>query len=173
MDVEKFWVNKCCLVLIRPHTPHTHCGWHKLKLTSCQRPCFALHIFHSNALSVLPDFLTHENARMMLCLVFNCHTFCLYFHRVMAFIIGLPVIQIILFCWAIGHDPTGLKLAVANHEIGTDDVLQQTCPLTKGCNYTYLSCRYLEFLKLNKSMILVSVCCSISRLVLRIIVDNY
>lgn len=90
----------------------------------------------------------------------------------MAFIIGLPVIQIILFCWAIGHDPTGLKLAIANYEIGTDEVQQQTCPLTKGCNYTYLSCRYLEFLKLNKSMILVSVSYSSSCLVVLLCVED-
>lgn len=36
---------------------------------------------------------------------------------VMAFIIGLPCLQIILFCLAIGHDPKGLKLAVSDHEL--------------------------------------------------------
>ena len=36
---------------------------------------------------------------------------------VMAFIIGLPCLQIILFCWAIGHDPKGLKLAISDHEL--------------------------------------------------------
>lgn len=75
----------------------------------------------------------------------------------MCFIIGLPVIQIILFSWAIGHDPTGLRVAVANYELDSQDTIQQLCPVTKGCNYTNLSCRYLEFLKNNKSMQLVSV----------------
>lgn len=70
---------------------------------------------------------------------------------VMAFIIGLPCLQIILFCWAIGHDPTGLKLAVANHELNSTD----ECPLTEGCNYTLLSCRYLNILK-KKNVVIVS-----------------
>lgn len=74
----------------------------------------------------------------------------------MAFIIGLPVIQIILFCLAIGHDPTGLKLAVANKELDSLQSIEQFCPVTKGCNQTYLSCRYLGYLIANKSMVLVS-----------------
>ncbi|KAG4069757.1 hypothetical protein HA402_003198 [Bradysia odoriphaga] len=64
---------------------------------------------------------------------------------VMLFIIGLPCLQIILFCWAIGHDPTGLKLAIANYEQNSTTDLQ-SCPVTTGCNYTMLSCRYLEIL---------------------------
>ncbi|KAG5679693.1 hypothetical protein PVAND_009246 [Polypedilum vanderplanki] len=72
---------------------------------------------------------------------------------VMAFIIGLPVAQIILFCLAIGHDPTGLKIAVTNHELSEAQLNQQHCPIYRGCNYTMLSCRYLEFLK-NRSVII-------------------
>ncbi|XP_055304919.1 ABC transporter G family member 23 [Sitodiplosis mosellana] len=70
---------------------------------------------------------------------------------VMAFIIGLPCLQIILFCLAIGHDPKELKLAVANHELnstGMDD-----CPVYEGCNYTLLSCRYLNILT-QKDMVI-------------------
>jgi hypothetical protein len=74
---------------------------------------------------------------------------------VMAFIIGLPVAQIILFCLAIGHDPTGLSIAVANHELSENQLAQQDCPIYNGCNYTMLSCRYLEFLK-NRSVTVVS-----------------
>lgn len=74
----------------------------------------------------------------------------------MAFIIGLPVIQIILFCVAVGHDPTGLKVAIANHELDSQQAIAQMCPITKGCNQTYLSCRYLDYLITNKSMIVVS-----------------
>lgn len=73
----------------------------------------------------------------------------------MAFIIGLPVAQIILFCLAIGHDPTGLPIAVSNHELSESLLAQQECPLYDGCNYTLLSCRYLEFLK-NRSVVTVS-----------------
>lgn len=77
-----------------------------------------------------------------------------YFSSVMAFVIGLPVAQIILFCLAIGHDPTGLNIAVVNNELSESLLAQQNCPLTKGCNKTMLSCRYLEFLK-NRSVIVV------------------
>jgi hypothetical protein len=73
----------------------------------------------------------------------------------MAFIIGLPVCQIILFCLAIGHDPTGLNIAVANHELSEAQLSEQNCPIYSGCNYTLLSCRYLEFLK-NRSVVVVS-----------------
>lgn len=71
---------------------------------------------------------------------------------VMAFIIGLPCLQIILFCLAIGHDPKGLKLAVSNHELNMTD----NCPVTEGCNYTLLSCRYLDILK-QKEMVIVRI----------------
>lgn len=74
---------------------------------------------------------------------------------VMAFIIGLPCLQIILFCWAIGHDPTGLKIAVANLELNGTATGDDACPLYEGCNYTLLSCRYLNVLK-RKNVILVS-----------------
>jgi len=80
------------------------------------------------------------------------------FSRVMAFIIGLPVAQIILFCMAIGHDPTGLPIAVTNHELSGNLLAQQSCPTYAGCNYTLLSCRYLEVLK-NRSVVVVSCLC--------------
>lgn len=35
---------------------------------------------------------------------------------VMLFIFALPVMQVILFCLAIGREPTGLRLAVINNE---------------------------------------------------------
>lgn len=73
---------------------------------------------------------------------------------VMAFIIGLPCFQIIIFCIAIGHDPTGLKLAVANHELSESGFID--CPQISGCNYTLLSCRYLDILKKRK-VVIVSV----------------
>jgi len=75
---------------------------------------------------------------------------------VMAFIIGLPVAQIILFCLAVGHDPEGLKLAIVNNELSDKHFAQQECPIYEGCNYTMLSCRYLDFLK-NRSIDVVSI----------------
>ncbi|XP_046806084.1 ABC transporter G family member 23 [Lucilia cuprina] len=72
---------------------------------------------------------------------------------IMLFIVGLPVVQIILFCYAIGHDPTGLKIAVSNHEMTEEMIMQQSCPVRMGCNQTMLSCRYLDLLVKNKSMV--------------------
>ncbi|XP_025989542.1 ABC transporter G family member 20 isoform X2 [Solenopsis invicta] len=63
---------------------------------------------------------------------------------IMMFVIGLPVGQIILFCLSIGKDPIGLKLAVVNHELNNS---MQQCIPTTGCNWSQLSCRYLEHLQ--------------------------
>lgn len=73
---------------------------------------------------------------------------------VMAFIIGLPCLQIILFCWAIGHDPTGLTMAVSNHELAESGF--DSCPKIEGCNYTLMSCRYLNILQTKKNVVVVS-----------------
>ncbi|GLV42003.1 oskyddad [Carabus blaptoides fortunei] len=63
---------------------------------------------------------------------------------VMAFIVLLPVTQIVLFCYTIGHDPKGLALAVVNYEVNTSIM---GCPQVFGCNTSYMSCRYLRFLE--------------------------
>ncbi|XP_043497486.1 ABC transporter G family member 20-like isoform X2 [Polistes fuscatus] len=70
---------------------------------------------------------------------------------IMSFIIGLPVIQIVLFCLSIGKDPVGLTFAIVNKELNnsTDE-----CIPSIGCNTTLLSCRFLNHLK-NTSMIFV------------------
>lgn len=72
-------------------------------------------------------------------------------YGVMAFIIGLPVIQIILFCLAIGKDPVGLKLAIVNNELNN---YMDPCNVSTGCDMTLLSCRYMEQIK-KRSVILV------------------
>lgn len=64
---------------------------------------------------------------------------------VMAFIIGLPVAQTILFCLSIGHDPTGLKVSIVNNELSLPG--ENSCKPVIGCNSTRLSCNYIEFLK--------------------------
>ncbi|KAG8230398.1 hypothetical protein J437_LFUL009871 [Ladona fulva] len=71
---------------------------------------------------------------------------------VMLFIFALPVMQVILFCLAIGRDPTGLRLAVVNHELNSTD---QQCEPASGCSFTLLSCRYLQHLK-NDTLIKVN-----------------
>lgn len=70
----------------------------------------------------------------------------------MLFIFALPVMQVILFCLAIGRDPTGLKLAIVNHEM---DFSTKDCPVYNNCSFSHLSCRYLKFLD-NETMIKVS-----------------
>lgn len=64
---------------------------------------------------------------------------------VMLFIIGLPVVQTILFCLSIGHDPTGLKVSIVNEEL--DFPRENICSPVKGCNSSRLSCNYVEYLK--------------------------
>lgn len=73
---------------------------------------------------------------------------------VMAFIIGLPVAQSILFCLSIGHDPTGLKISVVNREL--DFPQENICKPSLGCNSTRLSCNYIKFLE-NRTLIPVRV----------------
>lgn len=72
---------------------------------------------------------------------------------VMAFIIGLPVAQIILFCFSIGHDPTGLKVSIVNNELNLPE--ENICNPVPGCNSSRLSCNYIEFLK-QRTLIPVS-----------------
>lgn len=69
--------------------------------------------------------------------------YCFYFHRVMLFIFALPVMQVILFCLAIGRDPTGLHLAIVNQEMNWETM---ECPVRHNCSYKQLSCRYLDAL---------------------------
>lgn len=65
----------------------------------------------------------------------------------MLFIFALPVMQVILFCLAIGRDPTGLKLAIVNHEKNYTNLTYQECSFEPSCKFSYLSCRYLSSLK--------------------------
>ncbi|XP_018561471.1 ABC transporter G family member 20 isoform X2 [Anoplophora glabripennis] len=65
---------------------------------------------------------------------------------VMLFIFALPVMQVILFCLAIGGDPKGLKLAIVNHEANYTNLTHQGCHYEKGCKFGNLSCRYLDTL---------------------------
>lgn len=63
---------------------------------------------------------------------------------VMLFIVGLPVVQILLFCAAIGRDPTDLHLAIVNHELNKWD---DPCHFKTNCTIDMLSCRYLSKLR--------------------------
>ncbi|XP_022186490.1 ABC transporter G family member 23 isoform X3 [Nilaparvata lugens] len=63
---------------------------------------------------------------------------------VMLFIFALPVMQVILFCLAIGRDPTGLHLAIVNQEMNWDTM---DCPVYHNCTFQSLSCRYINSLR--------------------------
>ena len=62
----------------------------------------------------------------------------------MAFVIGLPVLQICLFCFSIGRPPLGLHLAVVNHELNN---WTDPCHFNTNCTIDMLSCRYLSELQ--------------------------
>jgi hypothetical protein len=62
------------------------------------------------------------------------------------------VMQVILFCLAIGRDPIGLHLAVVNHELNHSGA---NCEFNDACSFKMLSCRYLQNLD-NDTIIKVS-----------------
>ncbi|XP_053682131.1 ABC transporter G family member 23 isoform X2 [Sabethes cyaneus] len=70
---------------------------------------------------------------------------------VMLFIFALPVMQVILFCLAIGRDPTNLNIAIVNGEMNTSS--NGECYFDAGCSFTNLSCRYLNHLNTTISKI--------------------
>lgn len=74
--------------------------------------------------------------------------------RVMLFIFALPVMQVILFCLAIGRDPTGLHLAVVNKEMNWET---KECPIYDNCTLNLFSCRYLNTLP-KETVVLVGAC---------------
>ncbi|XP_028028239.1 ABC transporter G family member 23 [Bombyx mandarina] len=81
---------------------------------------------------------------------------------VLAFIMGLPISQMVLFCLAIGHYPVGLPIAVVNYESHSSDPLcyydQKKCPQDRSTydwHLTNFSCRYLDFLSKRQSNLIL------------------
>ncbi|GLH08041.1 Protein white [Gryllus bimaculatus] len=70
---------------------------------------------------------------------------------VMLFIFAQPVLQIMFFCLAIGQDPTGLSIAVVNHELNSSYLCSEH--IHHQCQLEYLSCRYLHHLNNSKSIV--------------------
>ena len=67
----------------------------------------------------------------------------------MLFIFVLPMMQVVLFCLAIGRDPEDLELAIVNPEM---NFTSRECLFNRTeCSFENLSCRYLDFL--NKERI--------------------
>lgn len=61
------------------------------------------------------------------------------------FVFLLPALQAILFCLAIGRDPTFLKVAIVNDELNMGPE-PRVCNYTTDCTYSMFSCRYLRHL---------------------------
>ncbi|XP_065560210.1 ABC transporter G family member 20-like isoform X2 [Artemia franciscana] len=62
---------------------------------------------------------------------------------VFLFVFLLPAVEAILFCLAIGNDPTYLKVAVVNDEF-PNATQGMDCPFFDDCTYEYYSCRFLR-----------------------------
>ena len=71
------------------------------------------------------------------------------------FIFLLPALQAIIFCLAIGHEPTLLKMAIVNDEL--DPSQGRICNYTTDCTYSMFSCRYLRFLDNDTIIQVVSI----------------
>lgn len=96
--------------------------------------------------------------------LFNLKLIIFFSSSALAFLLGLPVSQMIFFCVAIGHYPVGLPIAVVNYEVNSTDTLcdynKNVCPQdpnTYEWNLTRFSCEYLDFLSKRQSN-LVSDC---------------
>lgn len=82
-------------------------------------------------------------------------------YGLLAFILLLPITQMVLFCVAIGHNPERLPIAVVNYEINGTEVqcdYNKTCPQSKETyewNLANFSCRYLDYLgRKQKNLVL-------------------
>ncbi|KAL4708471.1 hypothetical protein ACJJTC_014079, partial [Scirpophaga incertulas] len=81
-------------------------------------------------------------------------------YGLLAFIIILPVSQMILFCIAIGHYPEELPIGIVNYEINSTNVLcdyNRNCPQSQETfewDISNFSCRYLDsFYKRQKNLV--------------------
>jgi hypothetical protein len=67
----------------------------------------------------------------------------------------MPPFLSTVFNATLGHDPTGLKLAIVNDEL---DLSQGRICIsnTTDCTYSMLSCRYLRYIKDNIIQVILS-----------------
>nr|CAI5851258.1 unnamed protein product [Callosobruchus analis] len=80
---------------------------------------------------------------------------------VLLLVFALPVVQVVLFCLCIGHEPRDLTVAIANDEVDYDSRRRIDCPHNLDCSVSIknntphineaenLSCRYIEYLKID------------------------
>ena len=67
--------------------------------------------------------------------------------RIFVFIYFMPAFQAIVFNVTLGHEPTGLKMAIVNDELNPSQ--GRICNYSTDCSYSMLSCRYLRYIKDN------------------------
>jgi hypothetical protein len=67
--------------------------------------------------------------------------------RIFIFIYFMPAFQAIVFNVTLGHEPTGLKMAIVNEEINPNQ--GRICNYSTDCSYSMLSCRFLRYIKDN------------------------
>ncbi|KZS17644.1 ABC protein, subfamily ABCH [Daphnia magna] len=59
----------------------------------------------------------------------------------------LPAFQATVFNVTLGHEPTGIKMAIVNDELNPSQ--GRVCNYSTDCSYSMLSCRYLRYIKDN------------------------
>lgn len=64
-------------------------------------------------------------------------------YPVMLFILVLPLVQTVLFCLSIGHDPRNLPISVVNYELDQGE----SCINNLTCDSNRLSCSYMNYLE--------------------------
>ncbi|XP_059481223.1 ABC transporter G family member 20-like [Neocloeon triangulifer] len=60
------------------------------------------------------------------------------------FLIMFPILQLLIFVYAVGHEPRSLHLAVVNEELSLDNVTKCFELAEPGCDPPNLSCRFLN-----------------------------
>ncbi|XP_040563313.1 ABC transporter G family member 20 isoform X1 [Lepeophtheirus salmonis] len=69
------------------------------------------------------------------------------------FIFLLPAIEVLLFCIAIGNDPTNLNFGIVNNEFPyASNASNYSCSTLQGCEFENLSCRFLSNLTNRKDL---------------------
>lgn len=67
--------------------------------------------------------------------------------RIFVLLYFLPAFQATVFNVTLGHEPTGIKMAIVNDELNPSQ--GRVCNYSTDCSYSMLSCRYLRYIKDN------------------------
>ncbi|XP_017774597.1 PREDICTED: ABC transporter G family member 20 [Nicrophorus vespilloides] len=89
------------------------------------------------------DYLKFAKASHLKTLIWKNFLWMWRNYPVMLFITVLPVVQTVLFCLSIGHDPQNLPISVMNYELEEGEI----CMTNITCSSTRLSCNFLKYLE--------------------------